>query len=93
MSESQNQQHCSFCLAWIPNIESNTSNLKCEECLRRIDSIPSGFQFKTVKLSKEYECPICLSLIENAIELPCIDLVCKACVEFYENGEIKKHKE
>ena len=91
MNERQNQQNCSFCLAFISNT-SNASNLKCQDCLRKIDSVPSGFQFKTVIEFKEYECPICLSLIENAIELPCTHLVCKACVEFYENGEIKKHK-
>ena len=92
MSERQIQQNCSFCLAFIQNT-SNASNLKCEECLTKLDSIPSGFSFKMVNEVKEYECPICLSLIENAIELPCTHLVCKACVEFYEDGEIKKHKE
>ena len=92
MSESQNQQNCSFCLAFISNA-SNASHLKCEGCLRKLNSIPSGFQFKTVMEFKEYECPICLALIENAIELPCTHLVCKACAEFYEKGELQKLKE
>ena len=92
MSEYQNEPNCSFCLAWIPNIESNASNLTCEECLRKMNSVPSGFPFKMVNEVKEYECPICLSLIENATELTCSHLMCKACLEFYEKGEVEKHK-
>ena len=88
----QNKGNCSFCLAPIPNT-SNASNLKCQGCLRKIDSVPSGFQFKTIAEFKEYECPICLMLIKNAIELPCTHLVCKACVEYYEDGEVQKLKE
>ena len=91
MNICQNEPNCSICLASIPNIESNASNLKCEECLRKIDSIPSGFPFKMVNEVKEYECPICLSLIEKATELSCSHLMCKACLEFYENGEVEKH--
>ena len=93
MAEHEHQPNCSFCLAFIPNVESNASNLKCEECLRKIDSVPSGFPFKMVTEFKEYECPICLALIDNATELSCTHLVCRACLEYYENGEIQKHEE
>ena len=86
----QNQPNCSFCLAVIPNAESNASDLKCGDCLRKIDSIPSGFQFKMVTEFKEYECPICLHLINEATELPCTHLMCKECLEFYENSEVQK---
>ena len=91
--ERQNHPNCSFCFAIIPNTESNATNLKCEECLRKMDSIPSGFPFKLVNEVKEYGCPICLSLIKNATELTCTHLMCKACLEFYEKSEVQKDQE
>ena len=95
--ENDEQQHkCSLCLEpFIPNIDPITFeiNLKCNECLTTIHSIPSGFPFELVNKVKEYECPICLSLIKDATELPCTHLMCKACLVFYEDGEIRQHKE
>ena len=93
-----NKQECSLChLPFLPNTVSspNTSqiNFKCDECVKTICSIPSGFPFELVNKVKEYECPICLSLIKDATELPCTHLMCEACLAFYEDGEIKKYKE
>ena len=56
----QNQQNCSLCRKFISNEPSNESNIKCDECLSKIASIPSGFAFKMLNEEKEYECPICL---------------------------------
>ena len=86
------QPKCSICTTSIPNIESDASNIYCEECLRKIDSIPSGFPFKMVTEVSEYVCPICLSLIENATELTCSHLMCKRCLEYYEECELKKNE-
>ena len=80
-----NPPECSLCSA------ANATNLKCEECLRKINSIPSGFPFRMTNKVSEYECPICLSLIRDATELTCSHLICRACLEFYENGEIQKN--
>ncbi|XP_066920203.1 TNF receptor-associated factor 6-like [Clytia hemisphaerica] len=45
----------------------------------------SGFQFEIAGPGlKELECPICLGIVRNAIELPCEHLMCKACLEHYE---------
>ena len=93
MSAHQNHINCSFCLASIQKIGSNAHNPKCDECSRKIDSVPSGFPFIMVNEITEYECPICLSLIETATELPCTHLMCEACLVFYENGEVEKHEE
>ena len=88
-----NQPECSLCTALIPDVESNATNLKCGECLRKINSISSGFPFKMTNKVSEYEFPICLSLIKDATELACSHLMCRACLEFYENGEIQKNRE
>ena len=88
-----NRPECSLCTALIPNVESNATNLKCEECLRKINSIPSGFPFKMLNKVSEYDCPICLSLIKDATELTCSHLMCRECLEFYENGEVRKNGE
>ena len=55
----QNQQNCSMCRKFISNEPSNESNIKCDECLGKRVSIPSGFAFKMLNEEKEYE----LSLI------------------------------
>ena len=84
-SQHLNEQKCSLChQPFLPDIVSspNTSqiNPKCDECLKTIISIPSGFPFELVNKVKEYECPICLSLIKDATELSCTHLMCKACL-------------
>ena len=91
----QNQQNCSMCRKFISNEPSNESNIKCEECLGKIASIPSGFSFKMVNedVKEEYECPICLSMIKNATELNCSHLMCKDCLEYYEKSQVEQYKE
>ena len=84
-----NQPKCSLCTVLIPNVESNATNLKCEECLKI--SIPSGFPFKMVNEEKKYECPFCLMLMKNATELTaCFHLSCKECLAFYESVQQRK---
>ena len=89
----QNQQNCSLCRKFISNEPSNESNIKCDECLGKIASIPSGFAFKMVNSMKEYECPICLSIIKNATELNCSHLMCRDCLEYYEKSRVEQYKE
>lgn len=96
----RNKQRCSLCNEPIlfssessQSTSQATTNFKCEECLNIMRSIPSGLPFKLVNEVKEYECPICLSLIKDATELSCTHLMCKACLVYYEDGEIRKHKE
>ena len=89
----QNQQKCSICEESIPRVQSNASiNVKCDKCLSKKASIPSGFPFKMVNVMKEYECPICLSMIKNATELNCSHLMCGECLEYYEKSRIEQHK-
>ena len=87
------QRNCSMCRKFISNEHSNESNVKCDECLGKITSIPSGFQFTMVNSMKEYECPICLSMIKNATELNCSHLMCRECLEYYEKIQVEQHKE
>ena len=91
MAEQQNQTNCSFCPTLIRIIGSSASNPICDECLKKKDSVPSGFPFIMVNEVADYLCPICLSMIENAMELDCTHLMCKACLEYYEKCEIEKH--
>ena len=89
----QNPQiDCSLCLTLIhPNNEIAAANPKCAECLRKMNSIPSGFPFKLLVKVAEYECPICLALIKDATVLPCTHLMCRACLDYYENSQIEAH--
>ena len=81
---------CSICLSPLP--EFSNSN-KCKQCLDKMESIPTGFQFEIAGAErKEFECPICLCIIRNATELPCEHLMCKDCLEHYEKGQIEKSK-
>ena len=57
-----------------------------QECL---NNQPSGFPFKMVTKVTEYECPICLSLIRKATELPCTHLMCHACLNYYEDDRLQ----
>ena len=45
---TKNQQKCSMCRKFISDEPSNESKIKCDECLGKITSIPSGFPFKMV---------------------------------------------
>ena len=89
----QNRQNCSMCRKFISNEPSNESNIKCDECLEKMASIPSGFAFKMVNEEKEYECPICLVIIKNATELNCSHLMCRDCLDYYEKSQVEQHKE
>ena len=91
--EHRNQSNCTICSSRILNKNESSNQNKCGECLKKMDSVPSGFPFKMVNGVKECECPICLALIENATELTCTHLMCKACLDYYEQNEIEKHKE
>ena len=87
------QQNCPMCRKFISNEYSNESNVKCDECLGKISSIPCGFPFTMVNIMKEYECPICLSMIKSATELKCSHLMCRGCLEYYEKNQIEQYKE
>ena len=94
MAENQNRPCCYFCKADLQNIESNATNLKCEDCLRKMEAVPSGLQFQMVnEEDRRYECAICLSLIKKATELPCLHLMCQGCLEHYEKTQIELYKE
>ena len=77
---------CTICTEPIRNITTlgtlfNTS-IKCDECLKKMNTVPSGLPFKAVNENdKSYECPICLSIIKDATELSCTHLMCKQCLE------------
>ena len=87
------QQNCSMCLKFISNEPSNESNIKCDECLEKMSSVPTGFGFKMVIEDKEYECPICLVIIKNATELSCTHLMCRDCLAYYEKSQVELYKE
>ena len=93
MAENQNKPCCYFCKLHLRNIESNSTNLKCEDCVRKLEAVPSGLQFKMVTENKGYECAICLALLKKATELPCFHLMCQGCLEHYEESQIEIYKE
>ena len=82
---------CSFCWSYIYKNDQGAvaSNPICQECLNKTNSVPSGFPFKMINEVAEYECPICLSLIRKATELPCTHLMCHACLEYYEDDRLQ----
>ena len=81
---------CTICL--MPLVNQSVSN-KCQQCLKKMDSIPTGYQFEIEGPErKEFECPICLSIIRNTTELPCEHLMCKECLEHYETEQSEKAK-
>ena len=46
------------------------------------DDNESGYDFKLVKESEiNLECPICLMLVRQAMELPCSHLLCRVCTD------------
>ena len=49
---------CSICLA---PIDQGSKSNKCLQCIEKMNSVPTGFQFETDGAEKkEFECPICL---------------------------------
>ena len=82
------QNSCATCLKVLE------SNSNCDECSRDISFIlASGFPFKMVNEEKEYECPICLMIIRYATELNCSHLMCRECLDYYEQSQIEQYKE
>ena len=93
MAENQHRPCCYFCKVDLLNIESNATNLKCEDCLRKMEAVPSGLQFQMVNEDSRYKCAICLCLIRKATELPCYHLMCQRCLDHYEQTQIELYKE
>lgn len=45
-----------------------------------------GYDFVLVgNAIKEFECPICLFLIKEAVQLPCTHAFCSSCVDKWQN--------
>ena len=89
--QSTSPSKCSICYERIINVPSTSSspeklNNKCQKCLTTMNAIPSGFPFKFAgDTDKEFECPICLSIIREATELPtCHHVMCRECLVYYE---------
>jgi len=90
VQSSDVKEQCSICLA--PLLERSTSN-KCRECTKKINAVPTGFQFVIAgQERKEFECPICLCIIRDATELGCEHIMCGKCLERYEHDQIVKTK-
>ncbi|XP_066922852.1 uncharacterized protein, partial [Clytia hemisphaerica] len=85
----EDPKRCSICLQ--PKTPNSSSN-KCDQCLDKINKVPTGFAFRAVEGQgdKEFECPICLCLIKGATELPCEHLMCGGCLLHYEKGQTEK---
>ena len=88
---------CSICRKTFVvtfNEKEERSN-KCSECLKKIDSKPSGFPFKFAgEPAKEFECAICLSIIQDATEIPtCNHVMCAQCLVYYEQEQRKSQHE
>ena len=50
-----------------------------------------GYDFEVVgPFEKEYECPICMLLIRDTIELPCGHTMCKSCLEKWETNPAER---
>ena len=75
--------------------EKGERSVKCSECLKKMDSIPSGFPFKFAgEPAKAFECTICLSIIQDATEIPsCNHVMCEKCLIYYEQEQRKTKKE
>ena len=41
-------------------------------------------------LVKEYECPICLLLLRDCVELPCSHSLCKSCLQRWEDSPLEE---
>ena len=83
------KERCSNCFQEIDNEAT-----ECQPCLEEgTNSTLSGFPFKLVdeENNKGFECPICLSLIRDVVELkPCAHIMCKGCLICYEEDQIKE---
>jgi len=54
---------------------------------------PSGFQFELVgEMIKEWECPICLMIIKDVVELPCSHIYCEVCLVYHEEKIFPKEE-
>ena len=55
---------------------------------------PSGFQFELAggEMIKEWECPICLMIIKDVVELPCSHIYCSVCLVYHEGKICPKKK-
>ena len=93
MAENQNRPCCNFCRKDLPNIESNATNLKCEDCVQKMESAPSGLPFKMANEDNRYDCAICLFILKKATELPCYHLMCQGCLQHYEKNQIELYEE
>ena len=40
-----------------------------------------AYDFETVKSDTKLICPICITLLKEAMGLPCADLLCNGCLE------------
>ena len=91
------EAHCSICRKTfvVTFNEKEEGSNKCPECLKKIDSIPSGFPFKFAgEPAKEFECAICLSIIQDATEIPsCNHVMCAKCLVYYEQEQRKSEQE
>ena len=87
---SSTKEQCSICLAPLLDTSSN----KCRECTKKINAVPTGFQFVVAGQDrKEFECPICLCIIRDATELGCEHIMCGKCLERYEQDQKERLKE
>ena len=51
---------------------------------------PFGYDFEVAGESiPEHECPICLMLIRDTVELPCSHLMCKDCLVYLEQRKLE----
>lgn len=47
--------------------------------------MPGGYEFVVAGTPiREHECPICLYLIKNAVELPCAHTLCGECLNSWQ---------
>ena len=91
------QADCSICRKpfVVTFTEHGETSNKCPECLKTINSIPSGFPFTFAgEPEKEFECAICLCIIKDANEIrPCNHVMCAECLLYYEQDQRKTHQE
>ena len=53
---------------------------------------PHGYEFEVVgEKIAEHECPICLMLMKDTVQLPCTHLMCKACLIYLEERKLEQN--
>lgn len=51
-----------------------------------------GYDFEVIgDIGKDFECPICLLLIKEAVELPCAHVFCKLCLENWQANPMERY--